>query len=405
MPINVTELANKASSAISSATASIQANISAITANISAITANIAAATANLTSSLSSNTSSSNSNLGPAQAQKTTFTQGADRAILTIEKTPTALPLPKVKTSIPTLLQNDVKALMLQIAYMESNVDETYLAPPRSGRYAVHDKTLVNYGYKNPNTGDYLGKDGIKSEIDFIYDTVVQDRIMERFLLDQYKALIKIGAIKENDTREVIGGMLAVAYQFQDASPGAGTLSSLSGVATGADTAGLVSTATSLSSSLSASLATNSGIDASMVDSLSQPFDSALQGLMNTNPVNSKTDFKNGLGSLKAKSQNLKDTATAAAASTKASLEASAPGLESQLKQAAAKIDIEKLKSTASDFASSLPANKAKEWRQTGVGKDSLGREGTLFYNAGRYAIVTIAADVVVQPQSGTTQG
>ena len=395
MPINVTEIANKASSAISSATANIKANISAITANISS-------ATANLKSSLSANTTSANSNLGPSKAQKANFTQGASRDILTIEKAPTALPLPKIKASIPTLLQNDVKAVMLQIAYMETNVDETYLSPPRSGRYAVHDKTLVNYGYKS-NTGAYLGKDGITTEIEFIYDTVVQDRIMERFLLDQYKALVKIGAIKDNDTREVIGGMIAVAYQFQDAAPGVGTLSSLTGLATGADTASLVSTATSLGSSLSSSLATNSGVSASAVAALSTPFDSVMQKLLSANPVSLTTDPKSGIGALKATAQNLQATANTAMQSTKASLESSAPGLESQLKKAAAKIDVEKLKSTASEFASSLPANKAKEWRQSGVGKDSLGREGTLFYNAGRYAIVTLGADVVIQTQANVT--
>jgi hypothetical protein len=225
---------------------------------------------------------------------------------------------------------------------------------------------------------------------------------MERFLLDQYKALIKIGAIKDNDTKEIIGGMLAVAYQFQDAAPGVGTLSSLTGLASGADTASLVSEAAALSSSLSSSLATNSGISASMVNTLANPFDNVMQQLLNKNPVSSTTDLKSGVGSLKATAENLKTTASTAVESTKASLEASAPGLESQLKKAAAKIDVAKLKSTASDFASSLPANKAKEWRQSGVGKDSLGREGTLFYNAGRYAIVTLAADVVIQTTQST---
>jgi hypothetical protein len=85
MPINVTEIANKASSTFSTASANVKASIGAITANISS-------ATANLRSTLSTNTTSSNSNLGPTKAQKETFTQGASRDILTIEKSPTALP-------------------------------------------------------------------------------------------------------------------------------------------------------------------------------------------------------------------------------------------------------------------------------------------------------------------------
>jgi hypothetical protein len=62
-------------------------------------------------------------------------------------------------------------------------------------------------------------------------------------------------------------------------------------------------------------------------------------------------------------------------------------------KLTAAKVDVASLQSGASDFLSSLPANKVKEWRLDGKAKDSRGRPGSLFFNAGRYALQTLASD------------
>ena len=88
------------------------------------------------------------------------------------------------------------------------------------------------------------------------------------------------------------------------------------------------------------------------------------------------------------------DSAAKATASVQAAL---APGLEgsaAQLKTAAAKIDVSKLKASGDDFSNSLPANKAKDWRQKGKEKDSKSRPGSLFYNAGRFAVQNLGADV-----------
>jgi hypothetical protein len=188
MPTNVTEIVNTFVQNNPNANASVKAGAAASTAmfsaaetgnfNISTVVntlppgaqANIRAAQANVAANVggkgTSQTVTANSNLGPDGAKKASFTQGVNRAILDQPDVPTGAPTKQVNKNIPTLTSTDVRALMVQIAYIESNWDSTYNAPPRIGRYAVHEKTLKNYGYLS-NTGAYIGKDGIKSQIDY----------------------------------------------------------------------------------------------------------------------------------------------------------------------------------------------------------------------------------------------
>jgi hypothetical protein len=284
---------------------------------------------------------------------------------------------------------------------METAGDSTYNTPPRIGKYAVHNKTLINYGYKFSNGAAYTGKDGVTTEIEFTFDTNVQDRIMEKFLLNQYQACIKSGAIKDNDTKEVVAGILAVAYQFQDANPslqqGLSSVTGLMGSLGSADTAGLVSAASGLGASLSSSLASGSGASIESVAGslLSSGIEAAAANIKASSAKSStvtsgtSADKKATIGV-----PTITESATKATESVKAAL---APGLEgsaAQLKTAAAKIDVSKFKGQSDDFANSLPANKAKDWRQNGKEKDSQGRPGALFYNAGRFAVQNLSADV-----------
>jgi len=84
---------------------------------------------------------------------------------------PLVLRSPKVKSTVPQLRESDIKALMVQIAFMETANDSTYNISPRIGKYAVHNKTLINYGYKFSNGAAYTGKDGVTTEIEFTFDT------------------------------------------------------------------------------------------------------------------------------------------------------------------------------------------------------------------------------------------
>ena len=399
--------------------ASVKSNISSFT---SQITGNIGSPSA----AAGQQKASASKNLGPEQSRNQPFSQGATRDLLTAVDAPIGAPTPKVKSTIPQLRESDIKSLMIQIAFMETAGDSTYNTPPRIGKYAVHNKTLINYGYKFSNGAAYTGKDGVTTETEFTFDTNVQDRIMEKFLLNQYQACIKAGAIKDNDTKEVVAGMLAVAYQFQDANPslqqGLSSATGLMGSLGSADTAGLVSAASGLESSLSSSLLSGSGASIESVTNnvLSSGISNIEKNISGSLPqlgsiASATLSDKKAITGI----SSLTTAATKAAESVKAALTsgvegvtgqlkiaagklesvktALAPGLEgsaAQLKTAAAKIDVSKLKAAGDDFSNSLPANKAKDWRQTGKEKDSQGRPGALFYNAGRFAIQNLSADV-----------
>jgi len=461
MPTNVTEYVNTfvqnnpnanaevkagaaSSAALFSAAESGNFNVSTVInslppgaqANVRAAQANIAA---NTRSNETSKSSTTNSNLGIDDAKKSAFTQGVNRAILDQPDIPTGAPTKQVKPSIPILTSVDVRALMVQIAYMETNWDSTYNEPPRIGRYAVHEKTLKSYGYKNSNTGAYLGKDGIKSEIDFTFDNVVQDRIMERFILEQYPALIKTGGIKDNDTKETVAGMIAVAYQFQDANVTIGAITDIIGSVTGDLITSVITGAESLGTSLVSSLSgTSLGVAKSTsVSSSNQTLTSAandpstnaniqavqsniakaqsvLSAFTGTDPgaaaafttllavgaaVAAANKSKSSFGANSTVSSKSLDPVPGP---TKAGLPPTLTGGSDQTKVTAAKVDATALKKQSSGLAISLPANKATEWRKKGTSKDSRGRPGSLFFNAGRYAVSTLAADVVAE--TPTTQ-
>lgn len=462
MPTNVTEYVNTFVQNNPNANAQVKAGAASSTAmfsaaesgnfNVSTVInslppgaqANVKAAQSNVAANTKSNTTSqsstASSNLGIDDAKKSAFTQGVNRAILDQPDIPTGAPTKQVKPSIPILTSVDVRALMVQIAYMESKWDTKYTNPPWIGRYAVHEKTLKSYGYLS-NTGTYLGKDGINSRVDFWFDNVVQDRIMERFILEQYPALIKTGGIKENDTKETVAGMLAVAYQFQDANVTIGAITDIIGSVTGGlsalditsvvtGTAGLSSSLGSSLSSTSLSLAKSTSVSSSNQNLTSTANDqstnaniqavqsniakaqSVLSAFTGTDPgaaaafttllavgaaVAAANKSKSSFGANSTVSSKSLDPVPG---STKAGLPPTLTGESDQAKVTAAKIDASALKKKSSDLAVSLPANKATEWRKKGTAKDSRGRPGSLFFNAGRYAVSTLAADVVAETPS-----
>jgi hypothetical protein len=423
MPINVTEFVNQIVQNNPQANAQVAAGASTAAAMFSAfdsggvnastvltltnnlppgVQANINNAVGSITANLGASSAapgqqatSQSNNVGIEEARKQAFGQGAPRSLLDDPAAPIGAPTPKVKKDIPTLRESDIKALMVQIAFMETNNDSTYNVPPRIGRYAVHNKTLINYGYKFSNGAAYTGKDGVTTEIEFVFDVNVQDRIMEKFLLAQYNAGIKSGAIKDYDTKESVAGMLAVAYQFQDANPTLQQgLSSITGLMS-TDTSSLVSAASGLAGDLGGLLSTAaaplqaaSQLAQSEVSSIAQNLQSALPTVsVSASGVAVDTQALSGI-------PNITGTATATAQSVQTALDPALQGSAAQFKKAAAKVDVSKLKATGDDYANSLPAAKAKEWRQKGKEKDSQGRPGALFYNAGKYAIQNLNADV-----------
>jgi hypothetical protein len=87
--------------------------------------------------------------------------------------------------------------------------------PLKLGKYQTSDWLLTRLGYKN-NDGTWAAKDGVDGNDIFLEATAVQDRILGDFLQEQYAELVKSGAIRNGDSKETIGGMLSLAYQYQD---------------------------------------------------------------------------------------------------------------------------------------------------------------------------------------------
>lgn len=87
--------------------------------------------------------------------------------------------------------------------------------PLKLGKYQISDYLLIKNGYKNQD-GTWAEKDGVDSNDIFLQADEVQDSIINTFMQEQYQALIKQGAIRDGDSKEIIAGMLALAYQYQD---------------------------------------------------------------------------------------------------------------------------------------------------------------------------------------------
>lgn len=376
-----------------------------------------------------------NTNTGIDNAKKEIFKQGASKAILAEPDTPNGTALIKVKSDIPILLQSEVRALMCQIGYMASNWDyeKNNQSTGQLGRYQVSPTILKNYEYMSATTSAFTGKDGINSVDEFLFSYNIQDRIMERFILEQYPTLIKVGAIKENDSKETVAGMIAVAYQFQDAKPSSSSLgTSLSDF----DSTSLISEAQSLSSSLTevtnitntalakstsvmdstnaltsasssfATLTENSGISKSLQDAGA----SILPSINSKDPTAAlaKVDvssIKDSLTKIGESSKPLLEGAGTEASKLTDSLKSKVSSVTTSIKDkltlSNVKVDISKLKASANSFAAGIIASKVKSWRETGAEKDSQGQSGNLYFNAGQYAIKNLAADVEIIGNNG----
>jgi hypothetical protein len=89
------------------------------------------------------------------------------------------------------------------------------VSPLKLGKYQNSQWLLTQLGYINSD-GTWNAKDGVDSNEIFLAATGVQDSIMRDFIQIQYTELIKAGAIRPGDDKEIVSGMLALAYQYQD---------------------------------------------------------------------------------------------------------------------------------------------------------------------------------------------
>jgi len=90
-----------------------------------------------------------------------------------------------------------------------------FVSPLKLGRYQNTQWLLTHYGYID-DTGEWTSKDGIDTSELFLSSTQIQNKIMYQFVQDNYIKLIQSDAIRAGDSKAVIAGMLAVAYQYHD---------------------------------------------------------------------------------------------------------------------------------------------------------------------------------------------
>jgi hypothetical protein len=153
-------------------------------------------------------------NTGINQANQQPLIKQASRSLLTSNVTPKTTSLTKFDNNIFTLNSFEVKCIMIQIAYMESDANSSAVFGDRLGKYHISDYLLKKYGYKDES--GWTGLDGIDTETLFLETPAIQDKIMMRFFDDNYPKLIQTGAIRQSDAKSTVAGMLAVSYQFQD---------------------------------------------------------------------------------------------------------------------------------------------------------------------------------------------
>jgi len=153
-------------------------------------------------------------NLGITQAAGVALLKPAPRSIIFSNNTPRTTSISRFDESIPALNAFELKCLMLQIAHMETDSDIGAIFGDRLGKYLISDFLLKEYGYKDEL--GWTGLNGIDTQELFLTSPAVQDKVMINFFTENYDKLIRSGAIIAGDTKSIVAGMLAVAYQFQD---------------------------------------------------------------------------------------------------------------------------------------------------------------------------------------------
>ncbi len=152
---------------------------------------------------------------GITQAAQQPLLSKAPRTVLSGNSIPRTTSISSVSSDIVTLNAFEVRCILLQIAYMETESNVAAVSGDRLGQYLISDFVLKHYGYKN-NSG-WTNLDGIDTQELFLENAAVQNKILQLFFDDNYEKLIQSGAIRANDSKAVVAGMLALSYQFQDA--------------------------------------------------------------------------------------------------------------------------------------------------------------------------------------------
>lgn len=141
---------------------------------------------------------------------------------------------------IAQLSATQLRNLLAQIAYTASNWDYKKIGSNNElGRYQVTPQTLEIYGYLTAGATASYGTDSVNyqhcwrafsntyadylidigSITEFLNNTTAQEFLSYQRLTDLYNGCVKIGAIKTNDTADVVAGMLYVAWELGVGAP------------------------------------------------------------------------------------------------------------------------------------------------------------------------------------------
>ena len=145
-----------------------------------------------------------------------------------LSKTTTYSPPGGIGTASPKLTQQQVKAMMAELGYFESQFDYSLINVDRIGKYQVDAAYLAAIGYIKPDAikqygasntlsqgESWTGKDGIQSQDDFFSSPSIQDTIQYNEFTNNYDALVANGGILPTDDICTAAGMMFVAHQFR----------------------------------------------------------------------------------------------------------------------------------------------------------------------------------------------
>lgn len=138
---------------------------------------------------------------------------------------------PNPESGVGSLTKEQTRALMTQISYNESDGDYTAVNKQTKyiGRYQMGAAALVETGHiskaafeqygglkggnkalSDPNA--WTGKDGVKSQEDFLNNPAAQEKAMLGYTKINYDRMVRNGAIKNTDDPSIVGGMLQTAH-------------------------------------------------------------------------------------------------------------------------------------------------------------------------------------------------
>ena len=157
--------------------------------------------------------------LGPVAAAKVGLKNPADPSIMTSPTTYQSL------EGIGILNPKQTTGLKAQLAKNES--DNNYKAETSTwllGKYKFTAQALADQGYLKRDavvfqgnkainmSSNWTDKDSINSKEDFKNSPAIQEKVVDQLLKINYKILVRIGGIKDNDGPRTQAGMLSVAH-------------------------------------------------------------------------------------------------------------------------------------------------------------------------------------------------